>query len=119
MLVESKFEPVFAENGKIASELYIAESERFPVILMDVSMPVMDGYQATQAIRDWEKIHGKDGNPVPIIALTGHALKNDRQACLDAGMTHYLTKPVKQGELLDILEQYLGQVVEGQSIQAA
>ena len=110
MLVESAFEPVFAENGKIASDLYMAESERFPLVLMDVSMPVMDGFQATKAIRDWEAERGHRN--VPIIALTGHALKNDRQECLDAGMTHYLTKPVKQTELLEVLEHYSGRAVE-------
>ena len=119
MLVETAFEPVFAENGKLASDLYMAESERFPLILMDVSMPVMDGYQATQKIREWEKTSGHSDSPVPIIALTGHALKNDREACIDAGMTDYLTKPVKQGELLKVLEEYSGRAVEGQSSEAA
>ena len=111
MLVETAFEPVFAENGKLASDLYMAESERFPLVLMDVSMPVMDGYQATQTIREWEASQGRKDTPVPIIALTGHALKNDREACIEAGMTDYLTKPVKQGELLQILEEYTGRAV--------
>lgn len=110
MLAETAFKPVFAENGKLASDLYIAESQRFPLVLMDVSMPVMDGYQATGVIRAWEEQTGQPG--VPIIALTGHALKNDRQACLDAGMTDYLTKPVKQAELLELLEHYSGRAVE-------
>jgi signal transduction histidine kinase/DNA-binding response OmpR family regulator len=117
MLVETAFEPIFAENGKIASELYMRESSRFPLILMDVSMPVMDGFEATQIIRNWEKSQGD--SPVPIIALTGHALKNDRQQCLDAGMTHYLTKPVKQGELLKVLEQYTGRAVDARDHRAA
>lgn len=116
MLVESSFEPVFAENGKLATDLYMAAADRFPLILMDVSMPVMDGFQATKAIRDWEASQGRSDHPVPIIALTGHALKNDRQECIDAGMNHYLTKPVKQTELLEVLEQYTGRAVDGAAV---
>jgi CheY-like chemotaxis protein len=86
---------------------------------MDVSMPVMDGFQATKVIRDFESIQGQGENPVPIIALTGHALKNDRQECLDAGMSHYLTKPVKQTELLETLERYSRRVVDNSSTKAA
>ncbi|WP_189498024.1 response regulator [Algimonas arctica] len=119
MLVESAFAPVFAENGKLASDLYMENPDRFPLVLMDVSMPVMDGFQATKVIRDWETAQGHADNPVPIIALTGHALKNDRQECLDAGMSHYLTKPVKQTELLETLERYSGRAVHGTAIQAA
>jgi len=118
MLAESPFEPVFAENGKLASELYISEPDRFPLVLMDVSMPVMDGFQATKVIREWETEQGRSERPVPIIALTGHALKNDRQECLDAGMNHYLTKPVKQTELLETLEHYSGRAVSS-AAQAA
>ena len=117
MLVETAFEPVFAENGKLASETYLADPNRFPLVLMDVSMPVMDGYEATGVIRDWEAQNGCAN--VPIIALTGHALKNDRQACLDAGMTDYLTKPVKQAELLELLEHYSGRAVDIDDSRAA
>lgn len=119
MLVESAFEPVFAENGKLASDLYMENPDRFPLVLMDVSMPVMDGFQATKVIRDFEITQGQGENPVPIIALTGHALKNDRQECLDAGMSHYLTKPVKQTELLETLERYSGRAVDSGDVKAA
>ncbi|MGB6230114.1 MAG: response regulator [Litorimonas sp.] len=111
MLADSAFEPVFAENGKIASDLYLEDGDRFPLILMDVSMPVMDGFQATKRIREHEAATAVHA-PVPIIALTGHALKNDKQDCLNAGMSHYLTKPVKQTELLDVLESYSGRAVD-------
>jgi PAS domain S-box-containing protein len=119
MLVESAFEPVFAENGKLASDLYMENPDRFPLVLMDVSMPVMDGFQATKVIRDFETTQGQSETPVPIIALTGHALKNDRQECLDAGMSHYLTKPVKQTELLETLERYSGRAVDSGAVKAA
>ena len=104
MLSDSRFEPIFTNNGKEGLDRYMAENGNFPVILMDVSMPVMDGYEASQQIIKFEKANGLPHTP--IIALTGHALKNDRQDCLDAGMDDYLTKPVKQSELLEKLEFY-------------
>lgn len=104
MLSDSRFEPIFTNNGKEGVDRYIDEKGDFPVILMDVSMPVMDGYEASQQINKYEKANGLPHTP--IIALTGHALKNDRQDCLDAGMDDYLTKPVKQSELLEKLEYY-------------
>ena len=104
MLQATDYEPIFAENGKVALEIFQAEPDRFPIILMDVSMPVMDGYMATRAIRDWEIKEGRV--PVPIIALTGHAAATDKQDCRDAGMDAFLTKPVKQSELLKALNVY-------------
>ncbi len=104
MLSDSQFEPIFTNNGKEGLDRYIEENGNFPVILMDISMPVMDGYEAAQQINKYEKANGLPHTP--IIALTGHALKNDRQECLDAGMDDYLTKPVKQSELLEKLEYY-------------
>ncbi|WP_298917880.1 response regulator [uncultured Algimonas sp.] len=118
MLVETAFDPVFAENGKIAFDMFMEDRDRFPLILMDVSMPVMDGFEATGRIRAFEA-DNDTANPIPIIALTGHALKNDRQDCLDAGMTYYLTKPVKQTELLEVLEKYSGRAVQCENSQAA
>lgn len=105
MLRDSPYQPVFAENGQEAIDMFIAEPARFPVILMDVSMPMVDGFTATRSIREFEVEKGYE--PVPVIALTGHALKNDRQDCVDAGMNDYLTKPVKQSELLEALGKYI------------
>ncbi len=109
MLADTPFQPIFANDGEEALDMFIASPERFSVILMDVSMPVMDGHEASRAIRAFEKIHGLDA--IPIVALTGHALKNDRKECLDAGMNDYLTKPVKQGALVEKLESYSGKVI--------
>jgi len=72
-------------------------------------MPVMDGHQATREIRAFEAEHAI--RPVPVIALTGHALKNDREDCLEAGMDDYLTKPVKQLQLIEKLEIYSGKAI--------
>ena len=109
MLQATPFEPVFAENGRIAVDMFTAEPDRFPLIVMDVSMPVMDGHMATREIRDWEQARGRA--PIPVIALTGHAMKTDQQEAKAAGMDDFLTKPVKQGALLEKLEHYSGRAV--------
>lgn len=67
-------------------------------------MPGIDGYTTTREIRKWEKENGKD--PVPIVALTAHALVEDKQKCLDAGCTDYLSKPLKKAALLDKISDY-------------
>ena len=105
MLSETRFKPVFANNGQIAVEMFKAEPHRFPLILMDISMPVMDGYQATGEIAAYEQELGL--GHTPIIALTGHALKHDKDKCLEAGMDDYLSKPVKQTDLLDTLKSWM------------
>jgi two-component system, sensor histidine kinase and response regulator len=75
----------------------------FDLILMDVQMPVMDGYDATQAIRALE--HGTRRH-IPIVALTAHAMKGDREICLKAGMDDYLGKPVRPQELAAVLKRW-------------
>jgi signal transduction histidine kinase/DNA-binding response OmpR family regulator len=79
------------------------KKEKFDLVLMDVQMPEMDGMEATEAIREEEKTSGEHQ---PIIALTAHAMKGDREKCLAAGMDGYLTKPIRTQELDEILEQY-------------
>ena len=81
----------------------ISEEEEFDVILMDVQMPNLDGLEATRSIRARER---ESGRHVPIIALTAHALKGDRERCLEAGMDAYVAKPVQKQELLHIVYQY-------------
>lgn len=94
-----------AENGQIGVQKFI--SGEYDIILMDMQMPVMDGYTATRRIRDWEREKG--ALPTPIIALTAHALKEDKKKSLDAGCTAYLSKPVKKPALLKtIFEQIEG-----------
>jgi two-component system, sensor histidine kinase len=72
---------------------------------MDIQMPVMDGYQATQAIRDWERQQQRPS--IPIIALTADAFEENRQKGLALGMNDYLTKPLEQQALINILLRYL------------
>jgi CheY-like chemotaxis protein len=67
---------------------------------MDVQMPEMDGFEATAMIRGHQRI---TGTFTPIVALTAHALKGDREKCLSAGMDDYITKPIQSGELLRIM----------------
>ncbi|MFO7600055.1 MAG: response regulator, partial [Candidatus Desulfacyla sp.] len=91
-----------AENGEIAVNKFI--SGDYDLVFMDMRMPVMDGYTATRKIRKWEKENRKDATP--IIALTAHALVEDKQKCLDAGCTDYLSKPLKKDDLLNKVSQY-------------
>jgi two-component system, sensor histidine kinase and response regulator len=89
-------------NGREAVEAL--KDHTFDLVLMDVQMPEMDGIEATGVIREREK---RDGTHVPIIALTAHAMKGDRERCLVAGMDGYLSKPIRSQELDDILEKYI------------
>jgi two-component system sensor histidine kinase/response regulator len=79
------------------------EKNTFDLVLMDLQMPEMDGFEATAALREREK---ETGIHLPVIALTAHALKGDRERCLDAGMDGYLTKPIRPQELDAALETY-------------
>ncbi len=90
-----------ARNGREA--LVVLEKETFDLVLMDLQMPEMDGFEATAAIREQEKGSGKHHQ---IVALTAHAMKGDREKCLAAGMDGYLTKPIRPPELDEILARY-------------
>src|SRR6202022_1671902 len=92
---------VVAGNGREA--LDALEKGNFDLVLMDVQMPEMDGLEATASIREKEKTSGLHQ---PIIALTAHAMKGDREKCLAAGMDGYLTKPIRPPELDQILEEH-------------
>ncbi len=98
-----------ANNGREALEQLAARS--FDVVLMDVQMPEMDGLEATAAIREREKA---SGGRVPIVAMTAHAMKGDRERCLAAGMDAYLSKPVETKALLLTIER----VVRGAPAEA-
>ena len=103
-LKKEPFDVDEAENGALA--VACAGRQRYDLILMDVQMPVMDGHAATRAIRDHEAATGLP--PVPVIALTAHAVKEDLEKSLAAGCTAHLTKPIKKQVLLDALAAHLG-----------
>lgn len=90
-----------AENGRIAFEA--AATQRFDLILMDVQMPEMDGFDATRNIRIAEK---DKSYHTPIIAMTAHAMVGDREKCLAAGMDYYISKPVNPSELYETIERF-------------
>lgn len=97
--------PVVARNGAEAVTLSMARA--FDLILMDCQMPVMDGFEATAAIRAREKSGSSKAAVGAIIALTANAMKGDREKCLAAGMDDYLSKPVKEMELETLLQRWI------------
>jgi two-component system sensor histidine kinase/response regulator len=90
-----------AQNGREAVEK--CRDEQFDVILMDIQMPIMDGFQATASIR---KLDGAWQASVPIVAMTAHAMRGDREKCLAAGMDSYIAKPIDVNELVEVLEGF-------------
>ena len=90
---------IAAENGEQA--LAAARGGGFDAVLMDVQMPKMSGIEATQAIRQVEKV---TGDHVPIVAMTAHAMKGDRERCLEAGMDAYVSKPIRAEQLFGTVE---------------
>jgi len=95
------YELVMAENGELAVKEFI--SGRFDLVLMDMRMPVMDGYAAVRKIREWEREHERA--PTSIVALTASALEADVRNCLEAGCTSHLSKPVKKARLLAVIRE--------------
>ncbi|MGS1094393.1 response regulator [Aquamicrobium terrae] len=103
ILSESGYSFEIVANGQLAVGAF--QNLRPRMILMDVSMPLMNGYEATRRIR---QIGGVDGPHVPIVGVTAHALKGDRERCLECGMDDYLPKPVSPRALMAKLERWLG-----------
>jgi two-component system sensor histidine kinase/response regulator len=88
-----------ASDGREA--LSALREDKFDLILMDVQMPEMDGFEATRLIRDKEREHG---GHIPVVAMTAHAMKGDRERCLAAGMDDYLSKPIREERLFSVIE---------------
>jgi len=91
-----------AKNGKVAVEKF--KTGRYDLVLMDMEMPVMDGYTATEEIRTWETKEKK--RSTPIVALTAHALKEHKQKSMDAGCTGHFTKPFRKQAFLEAIYEY-------------
>lgn len=101
ILIDAGATVVFAENGKIAVSLVEAQPDAFDVVLMDVMMPVMDGYEATNRIRAMVP-------SLPVVGLTAYALAEDCARCLAAGMTHHVTKPIEPTVLIQAIRYVIG-----------
>ncbi|MCP4579378.1 MAG: response regulator [Deltaproteobacteria bacterium] len=101
MLTKAGFKVDIASNGQEAVNKLLAKPKDFDLVFMDIQMPVMDGFEATAAIR-------KAGfHNLPIVAMTAHAMKGYRQKCIDAGMDDYVTKPIKKDEVITVIEKQM------------
>ena len=103
LLEKEGHEVTVASDGQQAVEFFMANP--FDIVLMDVQMPVMDGFEATHKIRDFERANGTHA---PIIALTAHAGAVDRERCLAAGMDEYISKPIRIGKLRNAISKQTG-----------
>jgi len=99
-LLEDKYQVIEAVNGKEGIE--IAQRERPDLILMDLSLPIMDGWEATRRLKA-----NADLRLIPVIALTAHAMKGDEEKALAAGCDDYLAKPINEDELMAKIEGHL------------
>jgi len=115
VLTKDGHEVVVAPNGKEA--VARARHDQFDAILMDLQMPEMDGLDATKAIRHWERTAG--GRHIPIIAMTAHAMKGDRELCLAAGMDDYISKPISIQAVRDKLAAACGSARAGDGEESA
>ena len=100
-LLEDDYNLLVAKDGE--QGVKAAEKHHPDLILMDISLPVMDGYEATRQIRTT-----RDVDAIPIIGLSAHAMQGDEARAKEAGCTDYLTKPVDEDLLMSKLKQYLG-----------
>ncbi len=104
-LRKGKHKVEIAENGKMGLEKYISSPDAYDIILMDVQMPLMDGIEAAQKIRLFEKENKKES--IPIAAVTAYALDHDYERCMDAGMDAFLAKPYRPNELIETINKLL------------
>ncbi len=100
LLASWKHQTVLVENGRQALEAF--QRDNFDIVLMDVQMPEMDGLETAAVFREREK---KWGGHIPIVAMTAHVVKGDRERCLDAGMDEYISKPIDSDKLFDAIER--------------
>lgn len=106
ILEEAGFSVDVAANGQVAVDM-LAHSEAgyYQIVLMDVQMPVMNGYEATKAIR---KLENKEIASIPILAMTANAFEEDKQEALKSGMDGHIAKPIDMKKLMEMLEELLG-----------
>eukprot|EP01133_Synstelium_polycarpum_P008774 gene8774-10297_t len=115
LLVQTLLEDMGAKVQAVESGYSAIEAvkqEAFDLVLMDVQMPGMDGRQSTEAIRTWES--ERHGTPLPIVALTAHAMANEKRALLQSGMDDYLTKPISERQLAQVVLKWTGLALRNQ-----
>ncbi|MEA3386659.1 MAG: response regulator, partial [Thermodesulfobacteriota bacterium] len=124
-LTKAGYQVEVANNGKETVEKYTASPEDFDLIFMDIQMPEMDGLAATREIRKHEEqLKAQSSRQkmellptnfqlsarserIPIVAMTAHAMKGDREKCIEAGMDDYITKPIKRELVFEVLEKWV------------
>ncbi len=104
MLEKTNISLEYAENGEVALEKFKSQPDKYDLILMDIHMPIMDGYEATEAIRN---LSCKEATRVPIVAMTANVFKEDVDKCLSSGMNDHLPKPIYPEMLIEKLSKYL------------
>lgn len=109
-LQETGIELVMVSNGHEALEAFRSDGP-FDLVLMDMQMPEMDGYEATRAIRSLEKEEGRDRTP--ILSLTAHAMTGSADRSLEVGCDEHLTKPIREQQLIDAVTRYVRGAGEG------
>lgn len=97
-----EWEITMVDDGEQAVDAY--NKDTFDLIMMDIQMPILNGYEATKIIRTIEE---EKGIHTPIIALTAYAMKSDKDNCIDAGMDDYISKPFKRQQFLDMVSETL------------
>jgi CheY-like chemotaxis protein/HPt (histidine-containing phosphotransfer) domain-containing protein len=106
-ITQAGFNMVLAQNGKEAVDIF--KTRKFDLVLMDIQMPVMDGYEASRRIRDLEK-QGAGFDPgltrIPIVAMTAHAVSGIRDKCVEAGMDDYISKPLRRTDLIAMINKW-------------
>lgn len=106
ILSRAGYRLTLAENGSEAVDAFRASQGAFDLVLMDIQMPKMNGFEATHAIREYET--GIPNSPrIPIIAITAQSMKGDREKCLNSGMDDYISKPIKQDIVLEKVKKWL------------
>lgn len=114
LLEKRGYSVTVAPDGQAAVEAF--QMGGFELVLMDIQMPGMDGFQATAAIREREKL---TGGRIPIVAMTAHALVGDQERCLTSGMDGYISKPIRTSELFATIERMLGDKLKPETAELA
>ena len=103
-ILSSQYETLEAENGKVGLEILEREKEAVSLILLDIVMPVMNGYEATANIRAGESDYWKN---IPVIAMTANVFQEDESRAAECGMSDYVTKPIDMNVIYSVLEKWL------------